>query len=142
MIEAAYGNACAKRQMRLPSFKETHLRETGLCASLSIRSDLRDGTDDAGEGCYQEIVAGIFSKFDQRILRIEKAVVDTGDAGFMDARPTLSRSDSNSPEFAGRALDFDADTHMKTCPDCNGNGVVDKDTDDERQCRRAVALVL
>src|SRR5215471_3031024 len=60
MIEAAYGNACAKRQMRLPSFKETHLRETGLCASLSIRSDLRDGTDDAGEGCYQEIVAGIF----------------------------------------------------------------------------------
>jgi hypothetical protein len=25
-------------------------------------------------------------------------------------------------------------THMKTCPDCNGDGVVDKDTDDERQC--------
>jgi DnaJ-class molecular chaperone len=24
-------------------------------------------------------------------------------------------------------------THMKTCPDCNGEGVVDKDTDDERQ---------
>ncbi len=23
---------------------------------------------------------------------------------------------------------------MKTCPDCNGDGVVDKDTDDERQC--------
>ena len=22
----------------------------------------------------------------------------------------------------------------KTCPDCNGGGVVDKDTDDERQC--------
>jgi DnaJ-class molecular chaperone len=22
----------------------------------------------------------------------------------------------------------------KTCPDCNGDGVVDKDTDDERQC--------
>jgi len=52
MIEAAYGNACAKRQMRLPSFKETHLRETGLCASLSTR---RDSTGDAGEVCYQEI---------------------------------------------------------------------------------------
>ena len=25
-------------------------------------------------------------------------------------------------------------THMKTCPDCNGDGVVDRDTDDERQC--------
>jgi DnaJ-class molecular chaperone len=25
-------------------------------------------------------------------------------------------------------------THMKVCPDCNGDGVVDKDTDDERQC--------
>ena len=24
--------------------------------------------------------------------------------------------------------------HMKTCPDCNGDGVVDKDTDNERQC--------
>ena len=24
-------------------------------------------------------------------------------------------------------------TH-ETCPDCNGDGVVDKDTDDERQC--------
>ena len=23
---------------------------------------------------------------------------------------------------------------MKTCPDCDGDGVVDKDTDDERQC--------
>ena len=23
---------------------------------------------------------------------------------------------------------------MKTCPDCDGEGVVDKDTDDERQC--------
>jgi DnaJ-class molecular chaperone len=23
---------------------------------------------------------------------------------------------------------------MKTCPDCNGDGVIDKDTDDERQC--------
>jgi DnaJ-class molecular chaperone len=22
----------------------------------------------------------------------------------------------------------------KTCPDCNGDGVIDKDTDDERQC--------
>ena len=23
---------------------------------------------------------------------------------------------------------------MKTCPDCSGDGVVDKDWDDERQC--------
>jgi len=23
---------------------------------------------------------------------------------------------------------------VKTCPDCNGDGVVDKDMDDERQC--------
>jgi DnaJ-class molecular chaperone len=23
---------------------------------------------------------------------------------------------------------------IKTCPDCNGDGVVDKDTDNERQC--------
>ena len=23
---------------------------------------------------------------------------------------------------------------MKTCPDCNGDGVVDKETDDEHQC--------
>jgi DnaJ-class molecular chaperone len=23
---------------------------------------------------------------------------------------------------------------MKTCPDCNGDGVVEKGTDDERQC--------
>jgi DnaJ-class molecular chaperone len=26
------------------------------------------------------------------------------------------------------------DDRVKTCPDCNGDGVVDKDTDDERQC--------
>jgi DnaJ-class molecular chaperone len=23
---------------------------------------------------------------------------------------------------------------MKTCPDCNGGGVIDKGTDDEKQC--------
>ena len=23
---------------------------------------------------------------------------------------------------------------VKTCPDCNGDGVLDKDTEDERQC--------
>src|SRR6476620_5905685 len=32
------------------------------------------------------------------------------------------------------AGDVKSSTHMKTCPDCNGDGVVDKDTDDERQC--------
>jgi hypothetical protein len=31
---------------------------------------------------------------------------------------------------------------MKTCPDCNGDGVVDKDTDHEHHGRRAVILVL
>src|SRR5262249_9770828 len=29
---------------------------------------------------------------------------------------------------------------VKTCPDCNGDGVVDKDTDDERQCRTCGGL--
>jgi DnaJ-class molecular chaperone len=24
--------------------------------------------------------------------------------------------------------------HMKTCPDCNGDGVIEKGTDDEQQC--------
>jgi DnaJ-class molecular chaperone len=31
-------------------------------------------------------------------------------------------------------LNFGLVPTMKTCPDCNGDGVVDKDTDDERQC--------
>ena len=32
---------------------------------------------------------------------------------------------------------------MKTCPDCNGDGVIEKGTDDEQRCaRRAVAVVL
>ena len=31
---------------------------------------------------------------------------------------------------------------MKTCPDCNGDGVVGKDTDDEQQCSSAVVTVL
>src|SRR5262245_35456018 len=26
------------------------------------------------------------------------------------------------------------ETHVKTCPDCNGDGVIEKVTDDERQC--------
>ena len=30
---------------------------------------------------------------------------------------------------------------MKTCPDCNGDGVVEKGTDDEQQCPSAVAVV-
>ena len=29
---------------------------------------------------------------------------------------------------------------IKTCPDCNGDGVVDKDTDNERQCPTCGAL--
>ena len=28
----------------------------------------------------------------------------------------------------------ESDHMIKTCPDCNGDGVVDKDTDNERQC--------
>lgn len=27
---------------------------------------------------------------------------------------------------------------LKTCPDCNGDGVVDNDTDNERQCLTCV----
>jgi DnaJ-class molecular chaperone len=27
-----------------------------------------------------------------------------------------------------------AEAHMKTCPDCNGDGVIERGTDDERQC--------
>ena len=26
------------------------------------------------------------------------------------------------------------EAHMKTCPDCNGDGVVERGTDDEQQC--------
>ena len=26
------------------------------------------------------------------------------------------------------------EAHMKTCPDCNGDGVIEKGTDDEQQC--------
>jgi DnaJ-class molecular chaperone len=33
------------------------------------------------------------------------------------------------------------EAHMKTCPDCNGDGVVEKRTDDERNAQRAVAVV-
>ena len=37
---------------------------------------------------------------------------------------------------AGRSLSHQPSSHMKikTCPDCNGDGVIDKDTDNERQC--------
>jgi DnaJ-class molecular chaperone len=28
------------------------------------------------------------------------------------------------------------EAHVKTCPDCNGEGVIEKDTDDEQQCPR------
>jgi RecJ-like exonuclease len=30
--------------------------------------------------------------------------------------------------------DVDRETHVKTCPDCNGDGVIEKGTDDEQQC--------
>jgi hypothetical protein len=30
---------------------------------------------------------------------------------------------------------------MKTCPDCNGDGVVEKGTDDENSAQRAMAVV-
>jgi DnaJ-class molecular chaperone len=26
------------------------------------------------------------------------------------------------------------EAHVKTCPDCNGEGVIEKGTDDEQQC--------
>jgi DnaJ-class molecular chaperone len=28
------------------------------------------------------------------------------------------------------------ETHVKTCPDCNGEGVIEKGTDDEQRCPR------
>ena len=28
----------------------------------------------------------------------------------------------------------DREAHVKTCPDCNGDGVIEKGTDDEQQC--------
>src|SRR5262249_12419333 len=28
------------------------------------------------------------------------------------------------------------EAHVKTCPDCNGDGVIEKGTDDEQQCPR------
>ena len=30
---------------------------------------------------------------------------------------------------------------MKTCPDCNGEGVIEKGTDDEQQCPTCAAVV-
>jgi len=33
------------------------------------------------------------------------------------------------------------EAHVKTCPDCNGDGVIEKGTDDEQQCPRAAAVV-
>ena len=29
---------------------------------------------------------------------------------------------------------FREEAHVKTCPDCNGDGVIEKGTDDEQQC--------
>ena len=26
------------------------------------------------------------------------------------------------------------EAHVKTCPDCNGDGIIEKGTDDEQQC--------
>jgi DnaJ-class molecular chaperone len=33
------------------------------------------------------------------------------------------------------------EAHLKTCPECNGDGVIEKGTDDEQQCQRAAAVV-
>ena len=40
-------------------------------------------------------------------------------------------------EKAGFGLPFSfprGEAHMKTCPECNGDGVIEKGTDDEEQC--------
>ena len=54
------------------------------------------------------------------------------------AAPSASKGRNRNPRAAidcDRAqAETSRHTHMKTCPDCNGDGVVDKDTDDERQC--------
>jgi DnaJ-class molecular chaperone len=42
----------------------------------------------------------------------------------VSVRPFLLYSTNDAP--------WEAD--MKTCPDCNGDGVIDKGTDDEKQC--------
>ena len=39
--------------------------------------------------------------------------------------------DSSASPYQGLA---GAGMKIKTCPDCNGDGVIDKDTDNERQC--------
>jgi DnaJ-class molecular chaperone len=31
---------------------------------------------------------------------------------------------------------------QKTCPDCNGEGAIEKDTDDERRCPTCAAAVV
>jgi DnaJ-class molecular chaperone len=41
-----------------------------------------------------------------------------------DVGPILTRRGTGGLREAG----------MKTCPDCNGDGVIDKGTDDEKQC--------
>ena len=48
-----------------------------------------------------------------------------------------SNSLANSAAIGGSANIVAAcvnEAHMKTCPECNGDGVVEKGTDDEQQC--------
>ena len=45
--------------------------------------------------------------------------------------PPVQRSTS---EYKWGCGSIPREAHMKTCPDCNGDGVVEKGTDDEQQC--------
>ena len=55
-----------------------------------------------------------------------------GNARF--AQLACKRLSGQRPLWEGSGLARLRGRHMKTCPDCNGDGVVDRDTDDERQC--------
>ena len=53
--------------------------------------------------------------------------------GKADIMRTCRISEAPASIIAGLGQHPD-EVHMKTCPDCNGDGVVDKGTDDEHQC--------
>jgi DnaJ-class molecular chaperone len=45
-----------------------------------------------------------------------------------------SRNPAGASFFGTLRFEDGMADRVKTCPDCNGDGVVDKDKDDERQC--------
>jgi hypothetical protein len=55
----------------------------------------------------------------------------------LDRKPRselLGRNPAGASFFGTLRFEDGMADRVKTCPDCNGDGVVDKDTDDERQC--------